>query len=75
MSFSFNVKGANGGEVFASLATKVAEYNRPQAEVDRIMGAATAIVAGMPEESVRSIETYGHFNADGSGNFKMSVNC
>jgi hypothetical protein len=73
MSWNFKVIGSDRADVFAKLRVAVDQYGRAKPEADRIMKAAEACSAGMPDDAVREIETYGHYNPDGSGYVSMKV--
>lgn len=73
MSWSFKVVGSDRADTFVKFRAAAEQYGRPAVEADKIVQAAEACSAGMPDDLVREIETYGHYNPDGSGYVMMKV--
>lgn len=74
MTWNFKVEGSNRAEVVNAL-TDEAMRHRPQTPVDQVLGVAALAMNGMPDDSIKSVATFGHRNTDGTGNFSLSVNC
>lgn len=78
MSWSIKVSGANKTECLMRLSTEVntgpqADYIEPKATV---LESARLMAQHMEEDSVKSISSGGHTNADGQGcNMSISVAC
>lgn len=74
MSWNFKVEGEGKTDVVNKLSDE-AMRQRQHTPVDHVLGVAALAMIGMPEDSIKSVSTFGHLNPDGSGNFSVSVNC
>jgi hypothetical protein len=74
MSWSFTGTGTNKTEALEDFKEKQSKDTYCPFP-DAVTAALEPLLARFNEDQVRSIETYGHINADGSGNVKVSVNC
>ena len=72
MSWNFSGTGNNKSEaVEAFKKNQAADTYCPFPEA--VSAAVDALAAKFGEDQVKSINTYGHINADGSGNVSVSI--
>jgi hypothetical protein len=74
MSWNFSGSGSNKSQTLASFREAQAKDTYcpfPEA----VSAAVEALAQKFGEEQVVRINTYGHVNADGSGNVNISINC
>lgn len=74
MTWHLKVEGEGRADVVNKL-TDEAMRQRTRVPVDQVLGVAALAMNGMPDDSIKSVTSFGHINEDGSGNFCLSVNC